>query len=225
MSYSIYWIAAHHHSDPYTEGYVGMSNQSTKRMRAHTTDTAEVGSQVVREYVGTHGLGSVRHVILGTCESVEDARSMELSYRPKQNVGWNLAKGGGTTPDCTGREYSDETKAKISEGNIATKSGRTYTSHFKGVTGRWSDEQKQAIGATHKGKTISQKHKDSAREKMLRDNSPRAVKFTIRNVHTGETQEYGSIGSASDALGIPYSTVRAARQKKNLMSKTWEFLD
>lgn len=225
MSYSIYWIAAHHHLDPFTEGYVGMSNQPAKRMKAHTTDTAEVGSKVVREYVGVNGLGSVKHEILGTCESYEEARHMEAAYRPVQNIGWNLAKGGGVTPDCTGREHSTKTKQKIAEGNLVTKSGRTYISHFKGVSDRWSDEQKLAIGSAQKGKTISQEHKEAAREKLLRDNSPLAVTLTIHNVHTGETLKFGSIGSAADTLGLPYSTVRSARQKKNLMSKTWEFID
>lgn len=223
--YSIYWISAHYHIDPYSEGYVGMSNQPEKRFKAHTTDTAGVGSKVVRAYVEEHGLNSVKHTILGTRETLEEAQELEKTYRPNHSIGWNLAKGGGTNPNCKGRKPSEETKDKISATNIATRAGRIYQSHFKGVSDRWSEEQKEKIGQAQRGKTISEEHKQSAREKLSRDKSPRAVALKIRNIHTGEIREYGSIGNASDALSVPYSTVRAARQRKHLMCKTWEFLD
>lgn len=225
MKYSIYWIRALHHKNPFEAGYIGVSNQPEARFRAHTTDTGGVGSKVVKAYVEKHGLDSIVHEILGEYSSFEEAQSIEALYRPDMNIGWNIAKGGGVTPDCSGRVHSQETKDKIQKGVANTKLGRTYESHFKGATNRWSEEQKKVIGAAHKGKTISEEHKQSAHEKLYRDKSPKAVKFKVRNIHTGEIREYGSIGSAADDLKITYSTVRSARQRKNLMAKAWEFID
>ena len=59
--YYVYWISALNHTDPFTEGYIGLSNQPKKRLKAHTTDTASVGNKKVREFVNEFGLNAIKH--------------------------------------------------------------------------------------------------------------------------------------------------------------------
>ena len=99
--YYVYWIHLEEHDSPMTQGYIGISNQPEKRLRAHLTDTAPVGSKVIREMQDTSKLV---HTILSSVETLAEARETERHYRPLPNIGWNVKRGGGVTPDCTGRK-------------------------------------------------------------------------------------------------------------------------
>ena len=132
-----------------------------------------VGSEFVDEF----GLNAIKHTILHEYVDLQSAQNKELEYRPNAKIGWNITKGGGITPDCTGRKHSPETIAKITSKNKETKSQRKYVSHFKGKTGRWSDEQKQKIGSYHKGKTISKAHKQAVKDKNSGFNNSKSNKM------------------------------------------------
>lgn len=219
----VYWIHAHDHSDIATEGYVGISNQPFKRLRAHTTDLALVGSGVVRAYVEEHGIHSINHKLVAEYPSLDEARKAEEALRPTANIGWNLKKGGGVSPDCTGRMHSPETKEKISQSNIRTKGSREYVSPFKGVTGRYSAETLSKIGAAQKGKTISESHRKAASEKLSGAKSPRAKKVALQDVtNPTDVRQFDCLGDAATALGINYSTLRAACQRGNVAAKRWK---
>ena len=223
--YHIYWIHAPHHQDPYVEGYVGISNQPNKRFRAHTTDTANVGSTLVSKYIEEHGVNSLTHTLLDSVPTLEDAQQLELKYRPNTNTGWNIRKGGGSTPDCTGREHSQETKDAISKTNIATKSSRTYVSKFKGDTERWTEEQKALIGSYHKGKEISQEHRQAITDKISGKDNPNAVSIRIRDTLDGTVHGFDTIKQAAEKLDINYPTLRAAsRRGQKLVYRRWEIL-
>lgn len=222
--YYLYWVHAHHHTDPTTQGYIGISNQPNKRFKAHTTDTALVGSRKIREYVEENGLDSVTHTILHTFNDLDSARQCEKSYRPVAHIGWNIKSGGGVSPDCTNRTHNQETKKKISEQNKLTKSTRCYESNFKGMTNRWSDAQKQLIGSYHKGKTISKEHKQAIRDKLSGGKSPKAKSVQLYDTATGNIYEFDALTTASKALGINYSTLRSAVQRKQMVYKRWEVI-
>lgn len=215
--YYVYWISALNHTDPFTEGYIGLSNQPKKRLKAHTTDTASVGNKEVREFVNEFGLNAIKHTILHEYADLQSAQNKELEYRPNAKIGWNITKGGGITPDCTGRKHSPETIAKITSKNKETKSQRNYVSHFKGKTGRWSDEQKQKIGSYHKGKTISEAHKQAVKDKNSGFNNSKSNNIIITDTVTGITKQYGSMLIASKELNVNYSAIRSAWQNKREM--------
>ena len=222
--YYIYWIHHPDHTDPYTEGYIGLSNQPDKRFKAHTTDTANVGSKYLRE-MSDSDKALLSHTILAECSSLEQARKLELKYRPLPNIGWNIKRGGGVSPDCTGRVQSDQTKKDIARKNIKTKSTRTYVSPFKGVTNRHSDATKALIGSYHKGKTISEEHKQAITEKLSGANNTKSLPITITDTVTGITKDYVNIREASEQLGITYSTLRAAvRKNQKLVLRRFEIV-
>lgn len=223
--YHIYWIHAPHHQDPYTEGYVGLSNQPNRRFKAHTTDTANVGSSQVAKYIEEHGVNSVIHTSLATVNTLEDAQNLEYKYRPKPNTGWNIRKGGGSTPDCTGRTHSQETKDAISKSNLATKSTRTYVNKFKGDTDRWTDEQKAIIGSYHKGKIITQEHRQAISDKLSGKDNPRAVGIRIKDTNDNTEYSFDTIKQAAETLDINYPTLRSASRKgQKLVYRRWEIL-
>lgn len=223
--YHLYWIAPVNSTCPKTEGYIGISNNPEKRFRAHTTDIAEVGSKVIRAYVAEHGISSVQHKILDSFNTLEEAREAERSYRPNAYIGWNVKTGGGISPDCTDRILSDESKEKIRQSNITTKSTRTYTNKFKGTTGRYTEEQRKHIGSFHKGKTISEEHRKAISEKLSGDNSPRARSIRIMDTLDGTEYSFYNLKTAAEELGITYSTLRSTvRNGRKLVYKRWEIL-
>lgn len=223
--YYIYWIHTANHQNPYEEGYIGLSNQPEKRFKAHTTDTAKVGSKRVSEYVEEHGTNSLIHTLLHSVTTLIEAQQLEQSYRPNSNIGWNMRKGGGITPDCSGREHTQETKDKISKTNLKTKSKRVYTSKFKGVTGRWTKEQKARIGAFHKGRPITEKHKRAIAEKNSGKDNPKSVSIRILDTVTNTEYTFESLRQAAIELNIPYPTVRSASNKgQKLIHKRWEII-
>ena len=221
----IYWIHQADHTDPYSEGYIGLSNQPDRRFKAHTTDTAGVGSKYLRD-MSDSDKALLSHTILATCSSLEQARELELSYRPLPNIGWNIRKGGGVSPDCTGRVHSEQTKKAIARTNAMTKSTRTYVSPFKGDTNRHSEDTKALIGSYHKGKTISDEHKQAITEKLSGANHTKSLAITITDTVTGITNEFVNIREASEQLGITYSTLRSAvRNNRKLVYKRFEIVE
>lgn len=220
--YYLYWIHDTQFTDPLTEGYIGISNQPKARFKAHTTNTASVGSSKVREHVDINGINSVKHSILSQHTDLESARKVEKAYRPKPNIGWNIAVGGGVTPDCTGRILDEETKAKIRKKNIKTKATRTYTNKYKGTTGRYTDAQRKHIGSFHIGQTISKEHRQAISDKNSRGNHPSARAVTIKDTLDNSVHEFDNLKTAAETLGIKYPTLKSAvRKNQELVYKRW----
>lgn len=222
----LYWIHLEEHTDPFTEGYIGVSTQPKVRFRQHTTDTAAgAGSQVVRRIAQEHGVDVLRHTNLASFTTREEARIEERNYRPKTNIGWNIWVGGGVSPDCTGRVDSIETRLQRAQSNIRTKSTRSYVCPFKGKTDHHDAETRALIGSYHKGKTISEAHRKSASEKMSREKSPVAKSIDLLNIETQELHKFLCLKSASEELSINYSALRSAfRQGQEVVYRKWKIL-
>lgn len=222
--YYIYWIHYSDHTDPYTEGYIGLSNQPDIRFKAHISGTAHVGSSYIRK-MSDSDKALLTHTILAECSSLDQARELELRYRPLPKIGWNIKRGGGVSPDCTGRVHSEQTKKAIARKNVKTKSTRTYVSPYKGVTNRFSEATKALIGSYHKGKTISEAHKQAITEKLRGANHTKSLPITITDTVTGITKDYVNIREASEQLGIAYSSLRSAvRNNRKLVYKRFEIV-
>lgn len=223
--YYIYWIHETTHNDPLTQGYIGISKEPEKRFKAHISNTAPVGSKQLR-YMDDTYKASLVHTILNSVATLEEAQAEELRLRPTANIGWNVKRGGGTTPDCSGRTHSEQTKQDIARKNRITKSQRTYVSPFKGVTDRYTEETRALIGSYHKGKTISDEHKKAITEKNSGVNHARSKAVSVHDTYTGISTEYVNLTEASKALGVNYSTVRSAVQKGvKLVYKRYEIVE
>lgn len=224
--YKVYWIKAKHYTDHTTEGYIGVSKQPLKRFKAHTTNTnVRVGSARIREYTDTHGVESVSSVILKSFADEGSAKSYEKVLRPSPNIGWNISRGGGTNPDCTGRKHTLATAQKIAKSNRATKASRTYVSPFKGMTNRFSEETRAKIGKAAVGRKKPENFQQIMQDKNSGSLNPRSKAITLLDTLTGVTTTYESMNIAAKELGIPSPTVRSAFQnKQEYIYKRWQIV-
>ena len=118
---NLYWIHHKDHSDIFSQGYVGVSNNVEKRWYDHSWKAQNTHlSNAIKKY-GWDNL--VKKVVL----IADDAYCLDIEskLRPTANIGWNITFGGGMPPNALGKKFgpmSEETKAKVS----ATKKGHRH---------------------------------------------------------------------------------------------------
>jgi hypothetical protein len=96
---SLYWIRLSSHTDPLTEGYIGVSKNSDQRMRDHKyriIKKTHINPHLINaaEKYGLENL--IKDVILSGDEKF--CYQIEAEYRPNRNIGWNVAPGGQKGP-------------------------------------------------------------------------------------------------------------------------------
>lgn len=112
----IYWIHHINHFDIFSQGYVGISNQPSERFNQHKSNTNKHLSNAFDKYRED----VVLDIILESSE--EYCKYLEQILRPKENIGWNIAIGGGMPPPADSernkkianirKPYSQESKIK-----------------------------------------------------------------------------------------------------------------
>lgn len=122
MASVVYWIAHKSHTDMFSQGYIGVSNNHTKRWYAHSWKTENVHFfNAIKKY----GWDNLDRKIILIAED-DYCLDIEKKLRPSKNIGWNIAVGGGKPPSSLGKKFgpmSDETRAKVS----ASKKGFKHT--------------------------------------------------------------------------------------------------
>lgn len=98
----VYWIKAEHHTDPNTEGYVGVASNPLARYNHHKKANVNPKLRSSLEKYNTH-LVILHEGNRHWCYSKEN------EYRPIENVGWNIRPGGQY------HVHTDNIKQKISE--------------------------------------------------------------------------------------------------------------
>lgn len=81
----VYWIHRREHSDPSTEGYIGVSKNLDRRIQEHQREKWFCGDDSIVD-------------VLKTFKEEVDAYLHEELLRPTANIGWNLNKGGTKPP-------------------------------------------------------------------------------------------------------------------------------
>lgn len=104
--YVVYWIRYDHHTDPMTEGYIGISGNPKRRELTH-----KYGKNLQVPRAMENGASMQ---ILHEQLSRDEALHIEAVYRPQELIGWNLVAGGGAPPSCVGRLCSEQTRQKKS---------------------------------------------------------------------------------------------------------------
>ena len=190
-TYYLYWYKLPEYTDPYTQGYIGITNDLSRRHKEHKYSANKSN----KTYLDTHftrainaygGIDKLTREILAEA-SYEEICTKEREYRPTLSIGWNIAVGG---------EHPG------------------IVSPLKGVTTRWSTEQKQKIGDFHKGKTISEEHKRIVGEKN-KLNPKLCTPITLFHKDDYKTiYTFHSISEASRQLSIPLSRLKSKHQRK-----------
>lgn len=109
----LYWIHLEGHTDPSTQGYIGITADPNTRFRHHTYNDANPN---VLEAVRAN---TAIFTILHTFDNREDALAKEKEYRPESYIGWNICMGGGQSGK--NHQMSDKGRANISAGRTGIK--------------------------------------------------------------------------------------------------------
>lgn len=189
--YCLYWYRLDWHTNPKTEGYIGMTKDIETRKLQHKyqsnpknlTYVDNVFYRAVNEYGGFEAL-TLEVLHTGTFEEI---CKLENSYRPNLYIGWNIAVGG-------------EMPGAVSI--------------FKGATDRWTDEEKANIGKHHKGKKLSVEHIESMRMKNRESVSLGTEVTLYHQSNPDKTYTFHSLSKASRELGIPLSRLKSKNLRK-----------
>jgi predicted GIY-YIG superfamily endonuclease len=101
MSTYLYWIRLESHTDITSEGYVGITNDFTKRMLKHSR--CDDGSEILYNAIKKYGWENlIKTIMLEGSE--EYGLDMENKLRPSERIGWNIAIGGGKPPTKSGND-------------------------------------------------------------------------------------------------------------------------
>lgn len=88
--YCVYWI--HLENDNTREnGYVGITNNFNNRLRQHFSQRKNTH---FKNAINKYGWSNLIKEIIHDNLSLEEALEKEEFYRPTQNIGWNMQKGG-----------------------------------------------------------------------------------------------------------------------------------
>lgn len=140
----VYWIHKNEHTDPLTEGYVGITNNLPRRLLEHKQTTGTILFGVFKKYQ------DIKITILEENISLEQAIQTEIEYRPGYRIGWNICPGGGVPPNDRenhhnkGRVVTEESRIKMS----LAKRGTRHPNFGKPL----SEETKKKISEAQRGK-------------------------------------------------------------------------
>lgn len=135
--HSVYWIHHPTHTDIFSQGYVGVSKHYKRRLYEHFA----VGRNPHFKYaINKYGWDTLikKQILIADEDYCLD---IERKLRPTDDIGWNIATGGGKAPLMYGNTWnkgraswnkgkspSQETRDKISKkllGNIPSNKGKT----------------------------------------------------------------------------------------------------
>lgn len=262
--YTVYWYKLPTHTNINTEGYIGITNNLSRRKKEHKRNAKKASTHFYNA-INKYTFEALECIQVHSNITVEEASELEYSYRPSINIGWNSAQGGidtlkkyRSTPislyhkDDYTKVYTFSSIAEASnqlmleEGRLVqarhrksmlygndgwailydtdTDRSKTLTiaeyrskmlkgikrespSHFKGISNRWSLEERERIGKQHKGKVISEAQKESMRIKNRKTN-PSCKEIHLKHVESDTIYKYHSISEASRQLNIPLSTLK-----------------
>tara|TARA_B100000085_G_scaffold164549_1_gene149596 strand:+ start:2648 stop:3175 length:528 start_codon:yes stop_codon:yes gene_type:complete len=131
--YSLYWIHYPEHTDPYRQGYIGLTYRPEVRFAEHKS--GKLKSRIEK--------GAFMDILKSDL-TLEQVKSLEEHYRPKDFIGWNITSGGQVPPSHKGKDFSNtknalkgvqrtESQKKASEKHSTTMTGRDPWN--KGVKG------------------------------------------------------------------------------------------
>lgn len=206
----LYWIHLPEHTDIRNEGYVGITNNLSKRWSRHRmcTDT----SYHLQNSIKKHGDDLVYDVVF--LSSRDYCSDMEKTLRPRTDIGWNIRSGGDNT--FTMPKQTEEVKQKrgiYRTGKDNPSFGRKHTQAMKDKISKihkgkvLTEEQKSRISKGSKGRILAEEHKKHMSEvrkgvKLTAEHKEKISKAQARrkvvNLDTGEV--FNSILEASATI-------------------------
>lgn len=140
----IYWIHYKDHTDPYTQGYIGVTNNLDRRLYEHASTHSKC--KHVKNRLNNGAVVTILHYVT----SLDEVLYLEEKYRPSDNIGWNICKGGGYPPKQTG-EFLDTNRLVGEDRTEAQKNAaKNHSERMKGSKS-WNSGLKGSQVAWNKG--------------------------------------------------------------------------
>jgi hypothetical protein len=127
-THTVYWIHLEEHTDPETQGYVGVTGNPEKRYREHLKESKKDSPKNIHlaRAMNKH---QVKTTLLFHGTKVA-CYELEFDLRPARNIGWNIQKGGKIHTDenirkrsnsLSGRNFSPLHKERLTESKMGNK--------------------------------------------------------------------------------------------------------
>jgi group I intron endonuclease len=182
----LYWIHSSEHSDPMTQGYIGIAENFEQRMFAHKSCAKTGKEATLYKAIRKHGWDNLTKEVLVIADQGY-CKDLEQKMRPKARVGWNIAVGGdGGGSHLKGVKQSEQHLANRRKALIGRVSG------FKGKVHTESARSKCRLINLGKPKSIESKQKNA---------QAHMKKIKINDV------VFDSWKEASKATGIPVGSL------------------
>jgi predicted GIY-YIG superfamily endonuclease len=201
----VYWLHLPEHTDPYTQGYIGVSKNPKQRLWEHRND-AKTGNhcnphlaRILQKYADQ----LVQTIVF------EDENSVCYAYeevlRPAKNIGWNLNKGGDCPPSNKGKKFSVKHCANISKGKLG------------GIRPPVTAETRQKMSLANTGRMLSNATKQKIKDKRKNQVFSEETKKKLSVSHQGNIP--GNARAVKTPLGT-YTSVKKASQAHNIAHQT-----
>lgn len=113
---TIYWAHLPEHTDPMTEGYIGITKRNLDiRKKEHYQLVANGSQKLFHKKLRKHN--NIIWTVIGFCFSVHTSLIIERAFRTNIKGTWNSQKGGNSFPNM-----NEEIRRKIGEANSGNKS-------------------------------------------------------------------------------------------------------
>lgn len=160
--YSVYWIHHPEHTDMFTQGYVGVTNRYKRRLYEHTRQKKNYHFKNAINKYGWDTL--VKKQLIFADENY--CYDIEKKLRPSENIGWNLAIGGGKPPMFCGKLFQ--------LGQASWNKGKKHSEkHLKNMS-----QARKGIPSWNKGKTGLQTAWNKGVSMAYRDNAHFTQQYT-----------------------------------------------
>ena len=157
----VYWIHAPHHTDMFSEGYIGFSSRKAEeRFQDHINiSRSSCKKYPVHNAIRKYGDEIVFRVLVDGSD--EYCIELEEKLRPYHRIGWNLDKGGRV--GSRGRVTSEETKEKQRLKKLGVKQSESHcAAKARSKLGTKMDSSvKEKISIANKGKVRTQEMRDN----------------------------------------------------------------
>ena len=116
---SVYWIHHPKHTNMFSQGYIGVSNNTKVRWNDHSKRPSNLHIERAITKYGWDNL--IKEVVLVADRNY--CLNIETKLRHKNSIGWNVVLGGGNPPSSLGKKFicSEETKLKLKIANTGKK--------------------------------------------------------------------------------------------------------
>lgn len=139
----IYWIRKPTDTDIFTQGYVGISNNIKRRFREH--EKCRGTSAVLFSAINKYSWDWLVKGVIATETSREAAMALENTFRPTENIGWNIRAGGDTSPDTMLRMQSTQTtkdRSNAGKKGWENKTEADRKAHVAALQASWTRERR-----------------------------------------------------------------------------------